>query len=476
VFTAGAAAKVFVNDQHLSVGLGLIVKGVGFALALKLKTIIFKGMSAQAVEGDTFEKASRYNTVGINIVAVDCDGFSGYNLALHVFHGVGPLGGEKKKDGLIGPSSEIDYKEGGQLRSLGSWFTSFVEGLENSGTAQKAVDGVGGLSSIKEPVDGAVIINLEHGVFVFTVLFGGVVPAQAFNEAAIARTTGVGNNQTEKGVILATHALEANSYHCELDDLLVLDIGDISPGRSLFNFPASPRTNCQKFVGLFDGRQLVFPKSNDAARPRLSYYIPYVIEQTERGERSYDIYSRLLKDRIVFIGTPIDDTVANSVIAQLLFLESEDPDKDINVYINSPGGLVTAGMAIYDTMQFVKPAISTICLGQAASMGAVLLAAGSPGKRYSLPNSRIMIHQPLGGFQGQATDIEIHAKETLRIKKMLNEILAKHTNQPVEKIEKDADRDYFLSGEEAAAYGLIDRVIVDKRSVLGGVKDQPEGN
>jgi ATP-dependent Clp protease protease subunit len=198
----------------------------------------------------------------------------------------------------------------------------------------------------------------------------------------------------------------------------------------------------------------------------LSYYIPFVIEQTERGERSYDIYSRLLKDRIVFVGTPIDDTVANSVIAQLLFLESEDPDKDINMYINSPGGLVTAGMAIYDTMQFIKPAVSTICLGQAASMGAVLLAAGAPGKRYSLPNSRIMIHQPLGGYQGQATDIEIHAKETLRIKRMINEILAKHTGQPVEKIEKDGDRDFFLSGEEAVAYGLIDKVIQDKRSVI----------
>jgi ATP-dependent Clp protease protease subunit len=197
---------------------------------------------------------------------------------------------------------------------------------------------------------------------------------------------------------------------------------------------------------------------------RLSYYIPYVIEQTERGERSYDIYSRLLKDRIIFIGTPIDDGVANSVIAQLLFLESEDPDKDINIYINSPGGVVTAGMAIYDTMQFIKPAVSTICLGQAASMGAVLLAAGAHGKRFALPNSRIMIHQPLGGYQGQATDIEIHARETMRIKRMLNEILAKHSGQTVEKVEKDGDRDYFLSGEEAAAYGLIDKVITDKRS------------
>lgn len=195
----------------------------------------------------------------------------------------------------------------------------------------------------------------------------------------------------------------------------------------------------------------------------MSYYIPYVIEQNERGERAYDIYSRLLKDRIIFLGTPIDDGVANAVIAQLLFLESEDPDKDINIYVNSPGGVVTAGLAIYDTMQFIKPDISTICLGQAASMGAVLLAAGAKGKRYALPHARIMIHQPLGGFQGQATDIDIHAKEILRMKQKLNEILAKHTGQPLEKVDRDTDRDYFLSGEQALEYGLVDKVIYDKR-------------
>jgi len=195
----------------------------------------------------------------------------------------------------------------------------------------------------------------------------------------------------------------------------------------------------------------------------MSYFIPYVIEQNERGERAYDIYSRLLKDRIIFLGTPVDDGVANSVIAQLLFLESEDPDKDINIYINSPGGVVTSGLAIYDTMQFVKPDISTICLGQAASMGALLLAAGTKGKRYALPNARIMIHQPLGGFQGQATDIEIHAKEILRIKEKLNEILVKHTGQPMERISRDTDRDYFLSGDQAAEYGLVDKVVYDKQ-------------
>ena len=195
----------------------------------------------------------------------------------------------------------------------------------------------------------------------------------------------------------------------------------------------------------------------------MSYFIPYVIEQNERGERAYDIYSRLLKDRIIFLGTPVDDGVANSVIAQLLFLESEDPDKDINIYINSPGGVVTSGLAIYDTMQFVKPDISTICLGQAASMGALLLAAGTKGKRYALPNARIMIHQPLGGFQGQATDIDIHAKEILRIKEKLNEILVKHTGQPMERISRDTDRDYFLSGDQAAEYGLVDKVVYDKQ-------------
>ena len=192
--------------------------------------------------------------------------------------------------------------------------------------------------------------------------------------------------------------------------------------------------------------------------------MPYVVEQTHRGERSYDIYSRLLKDRIVFLGTPIDDDVANVVIAQLLFLESEDPDKDISLYINSPGGSVTSGLAIYDTMQYVKPQVSTICLGQAASMGAFLLAGGAPGKRFAVPNARIMIHQPLGGFQGQATDIEIQAKEILRIKARLNEILSKHTKQPIERIEKDTDRDYFMGAGEAKEYGLIDDVIVHKKA------------
>jgi ATP-dependent Clp protease protease subunit len=192
--------------------------------------------------------------------------------------------------------------------------------------------------------------------------------------------------------------------------------------------------------------------------------MPYVVEQTHRGERSYDIYSRLLKDRIVFLGTPIDDDVANVIIAQLLFLESEDPDKDISLYINSPGGSVTSGLAIYDTMQYVKPQVSTICLGQAASMGAFLLAGGAAGKRFAVPNARIMIHQPLGGFQGQATDIEIQAKEILRIKARLNEILAKHTRQPIERIEKDTDRDYFMGAGEAKEYGIIDDVIVHKKA------------
>ncbi len=187
--------------------------------------------------------------------------------------------------------------------------------------------------------------------------------------------------------------------------------------------------------------------------------MPYVIEQTQRGERSYDIYSRLLKDRIVFLGTPVDDDVANVITAQLLFLESEDPDKDINFYINSPGGSVTAGMAIYDTMQYVKCPVSTICLGQAASMGAFLLAAGEKGKRFALPNARIMIHQVLGGAQGQASDIEIHAKEILRTKARLNELLAQHTGQPLDKIERDTDRDNFMSAEQAKDYGLIDEVV-----------------
>jgi len=187
--------------------------------------------------------------------------------------------------------------------------------------------------------------------------------------------------------------------------------------------------------------------------------MPYVIEQTQRGERSYDIYSRLLKDRIVFLGTPVDDDVANVITAQLLFLESEDPDKDINFYINSPGGSVTAGMAIYDTMQYVKCPVSTICLGQAASMGAFLLAAGEKGKRFALPNARIMIHQVLGGAHGQASDIEIHAREILRVKSRLNELLAQHTGQPLDKIERDTDRDNFMSAAEAQAYGLIDEVV-----------------
>ena len=193
--------------------------------------------------------------------------------------------------------------------------------------------------------------------------------------------------------------------------------------------------------------------------------MPYVVEQTHRGERSYDIYSRLLKDRIVFIGTPIDDDVANVVIAQLLFLESEDPDKDVSLYINSPGGSVTSGLAIYDTMQYVKPQVSTICLGQAASMGAFLLSGGAPGKRFALPNARIMIHQPSGGSQGQATDIEIQAKEIIKTKKRLNELLAANTGQPFERIENDADRDYWMSGAEAKAYGLIDDVIASKKAL-----------
>jgi ATP-dependent Clp protease protease subunit len=192
--------------------------------------------------------------------------------------------------------------------------------------------------------------------------------------------------------------------------------------------------------------------------------MPYVVEQTHRGERAYDIYSRLLKDRIVFIGTPVDDDVANIVVAQLLFLESEDPDKDISLYINSPGGQVTSGLAIYDTMQYVKPPVSTICIGQAASMGAVLLAAGAAGKRFAVPNARIMIHQLSGGFSGQATDIEIQAREALRLKGRLDEILAKHTRQPLERIQKDTDRDYFMGPGEAKEYGLIDEVIVHKKA------------
>ena len=190
--------------------------------------------------------------------------------------------------------------------------------------------------------------------------------------------------------------------------------------------------------------------------------VPIVVEQTSRGERSYDIYSRLLKDRIVFIGNPIDDDIANLIIAQLLFLEAEDPDKDVNVYINSPGGMVTAGMAIYDTMQFIKPKVATVCIGQAASMAAVLLAGGAAGKRTALPNARILIHQPMGGTRGQATDIKIQAEEILRMRDELNKILSKHTGQSLERISADTERDYFMSAEQAKTYGIIDQV-VDKR-------------
>ena len=197
---------------------------------------------------------------------------------------------------------------------------------------------------------------------------------------------------------------------------------------------------------------------------------PMVIEQSSRGERAYDIYSRLLKDRIIFLGSPINDEIANLLIAQLLFLESEEPDKDINFYVNSPGGIVTAGMAVYDTMQYIKPDIATVCIGQAASMGAVLLAAGSVGKRYSLPNSRILIHQPMGGFQGQASDIAIQAKEIIRMKDTLNNILARHTGQNIEKIQTDTDRDFFMSGLEAKEYGLVDHVIT-KRDDLDHIEE-----
>ena len=188
--------------------------------------------------------------------------------------------------------------------------------------------------------------------------------------------------------------------------------------------------------------------------------IPIVIEQTGKTERAYDIYSRLLKDRIIFVGSPIDDNVANTVIAQLLFLQTEDPEKDIHVYINTPGGVVSSGLAIYDTIQYVKPDIATYCIGQATSMGALLLATGKEGKRFALPHSRIMIHQPIGGFYGQATDVEIHAREILRMKDTLNNIFAKHTGQPLEKIQIDTDRDFFMSGQEAKEYGIVDEVIV----------------
>lgn len=192
--------------------------------------------------------------------------------------------------------------------------------------------------------------------------------------------------------------------------------------------------------------------------------IPIVVEQSSRGERAYDIYSRLLKDRIVFLGTAINDDVANLVIAQLLFLEAEDPDKEINFYINSPGGLVTAGMAIYDTMQYIKSPVATLCMGQAASMGALLLTAGEAGKRFALPHARILIHQPLGGFQGQATDVDIQAREILRLREELNEIMSKHTGQPIDRINRDTERDFYMSGQQAKEYGLIDEVIVKREA------------
>ncbi|MEW5912686.1 MAG: ATP-dependent Clp endopeptidase proteolytic subunit ClpP [Thermodesulfobacteriota bacterium] len=190
--------------------------------------------------------------------------------------------------------------------------------------------------------------------------------------------------------------------------------------------------------------------------------IPFVIEQTSRGERSYDIYSRLLKDRIIILGEPIDDHVANLIIAQLLFLEAEDPTKDIHVYVNSPGGQVTAGLAIYDTMRYIKSRVSTLCLGQASSMAAILLAAGEPGLRFSLPHSRILIHQPMGGFQGQASDVDIHAKEILRLREELNQILAEHSGQSIKKVAADTERDFFMSGEEARQYGIVDKVITHR--------------
>lgn len=198
--------------------------------------------------------------------------------------------------------------------------------------------------------------------------------------------------------------------------------------------------------------------------------IPMVVEQTGRGERAYDIYSRLLKERIIFLGTPIDDNIASLVIAQLIFLEAEDPEKDIRIYLNSPGGVVTSGLAIYDTMRYIQPDIVTTCIGQAASMGALLLAAGTKGKRFALPNARIMIHQPMGGVQGQATDIDIHAREILNIRERLNQILAESTGQPLEKIAKDTDRNYFMSAEESKTYGLIDDILVERVTAPKGKK------
>ncbi len=191
-------------------------------------------------------------------------------------------------------------------------------------------------------------------------------------------------------------------------------------------------------------------------------YVPIVIEQTARGERAYDIYSRLLRERIIFVGMPVDDHVANLVIAQLLFLEAEDPDRDITLYINSPGGIVTAGLAIYDTMQYIKPDVCTLCLGQAASMAAVLLAGGAKGKRYALPHSRIMLHQPMGSFQGQATDVDIQAREILRLRDLINKILVKHTGQPLERIQQDTERDFYMSSEEAKNYGIIDKILYER--------------
>jgi len=203
--------------------------------------------------------------------------------------------------------------------------------------------------------------------------------------------------------------------------------------------------------------------------------VPMVIEQTHRGERAYDIYSRLLKDRIVFIGSPVTDDLANLIIAQLLFLESEDPDKDIHLYINSPGGIVTSGLAIYDTMQYIRPDVSTLCMGQASSMGAVLLAAGAKGKRFTLPHARVMIHQPMGGFQGQAADIAIHAKEIMRVREDINNILAKHTGQELAKIQNDSDRDFFMTGSESKEYGLVDEVVTYRPAKMEiGKKDKGE--
>ncbi len=227
------------------------------------------------------------------------------------------------------------------------------------------------------------------------------------------------------------------------------------------NYPLTSARGGSAFGGKYEVRTT--NDGNEGEEPDMSVLIPMVIEQSGRGERAYDIYSRLLKDRILFIGTPIDDNVSNLIIAQLLFLQMEDPEKDINVYVNSPGGSVTSGLAIYDTIQFLKPDVCTYCVGQASSMGALLLTAGAKGKRFALPHARIMIHQPWGGVQGVAADISIQAKEILRLREELNGILAKHTGQPLERIEKDTDRDYFMSGDEAKAYGLIDEVIVTQK-------------